>query len=666
MLYNPFYNLENPELMRYEYAWVSFVKNGIVIENVIPLPILESWKRCKTNNVNYLMRNLPDIPEINTNIEARIEDNLELLNISVPIMEALINMVDEKDLSVQIVDKGGFFLKNIQKGGSLSEADRAYQIGRNVREEIIGTNSFDLSIRHRKPFTVVGSEHYCQIFQRKAVYTSPIFNKDGDIAATIGMTVDLEKSNKYMLGMVGATAKAIENEFQLKEIHSEIITQNIEQQNILDTVADGIIYINEKLAITQANLEMSVMTGFSKDEMIGKSINYIQTVPKLSSVISSIVDGVSVGQVRINGNKKSYNCFLTHRFIEGNKKESSNQVLVFIKLEEIQELADKMNMENRAFFTFDDIIGKSKLLLDTIALAKKAGEHGARVIIQGESGTGKEMFAQAIHNSGPRKRGPFVAVDCGAIPRELLESELFGYEEGAYTGSRKGGHRGKFELAHHGTLFLDEISNMPIDMQAKMLRVLQENKILRIGGYLPIPVDVQIIAATNQDLKKEVEKGNFREDLYYRLNIVDIKLPSLRERESDISILIHNLLNNNKNLNQRKIKRIDDSVVDIFTKYNWPGNVRQLNNVVERMMIMAKTDVLTADLIPEEIMDAVVPPSTKATLGNGVETLDSASAKYVKSVVDSYNGNIKKASEELDISRATVYRLLKKFESLKH
>ena len=323
MLYNPFYNLENPELMRYEYAWVSFVKNGIVIENVIPQSILESWQRCKANNVNYLMRNLPDIPEINTNIEARIEDNLELLNISVPIMESLINMVDEKDLSVQIVDKGGFFLRNIQKGGSLSEADRAYQIGRNVREEIIGTNSFDLSIRHRKPFTVVGSEHYCQIFQRKAVYTSPIFNKDGDIAATIGMTVDLEKSNKYMLGMVGATAKAIENEFQLKEIHSQIITQNIEQQNILDTVTDGIIYINEKLAITQANLEMSVMTGFGKDEMIGKSINYIQTVPKLSSVISSIVDGVSVGQVRINGNKKSYNCFLNHRFIEGNKKESS-------------------------------------------------------------------------------------------------------------------------------------------------------------------------------------------------------------------------------------------------------------------------------------------------------------------------------------------------------
>lgn len=660
MLNNPFYNLENPELMRYEYAWVNFVKNDIIIESTIPSLILESWKRCKSHKVNYLMRTLPDIPELNSDIEERIENNLELLNISTPIMESLISMVDEKDLSVQIVDSGGFFLKNIQKGGLISEADRAYQIGRNVREEIIGTNSFDLSASQRKPFSVVGSEHYCQIFQRKAVYTSPIFNKEGDLAAIIGMTIELEKSSPYMLGMVAATAKAIENEFQLKEVYSQLVTQNVEQQNILDTVTDGIIYVNDKMQITQANKEMSLMTGLSKDEMIGKNISFIQTVPKLTSIITSLTEGMNVGQVRINGNKKSYNCFLNHRFIEGQKAGSSNRVFVFIRLEEIQELANKMNQENRAFFTFEDITGKSLPLIEAIELAKKASQHGARVIIEGESGTGKEMFAQSIHNNGIRKRGPFVAVDCGAIPRELLESELFGYEEGAYTGARKGGHRGKFELADKGTLFLDEISNMPIDMQAKMLRVLQENKIMRIGGYIPIPVDVQIIAASNQDLKKEVEKGNFREDLFYRLNIVYIKLPSLRERKSDIPILMHNLINNYKNLAYKKIKRIDDEVVEILSRYDWPGNVRQLNNVVERMMIISKTDMITKDLIPIEILEAVNLNVSLPKRGLKIETLDSASAKYVKSVVESLNGNIKKASEELDISRATVYRLLKK------
>jgi len=661
MYYNPFYNLENPELMRYEYAWVNFVKNNTIIENVIPPLIMESWQRCKLNHVNYEMRTLPEIPEFNSSMETIIANNLELLNIAMPIMETLFNMVDEKDLSVQIVDKSGFFLRNIQKGGILNEADRAYQIGRNVREDIIGTNSYDLASRYKKPFAIVGSEHYCQIFQKKAVYASPVFNKEGDVAAIIGMTVDIEKSNKYMLGMVVATAKAIENELQIKEIHAEIITQNMEQQDILDTVTDGIIYINDKLLITQANLEMSSMTGLPKDEMIGKPVSYIQTVPKLTSVVTSIENGTSVAQIRINGAKKSYNCFLNSRFIQDSKAGASNLVLVFTKLEEIQELADKMNPENRAFFTFDDITGKSKVITDAIELAKKASEHSARVIIEGESGTGKEMFAQAIHNNGSRKRDPFVAVDCGAIPRELLESELFGYEEGAYTGARKGGHRGKFELAHKGTLFLDEVGNMPIDMQAKMLRVLQENKILRIGGYLPIPVDVQIIAATNQDLKKEVEKGNFREDLFYRLNIVYIKLPSLRERKSDIPILIHSLMNNSRSLSHKKIKRIDEAVLDIFSKYDWPGNVRQLNNVVERMMIMAKTDVITKELIPEEIFEAVNPDASQVAMGMQIESLEAASAGYIRRVLDSYHGNIKKTSEELDISRATVYRLLKKY-----
>ncbi|MCG8482933.1 MAG: sigma-54 factor interaction domain-containing protein, partial [Clostridia bacterium] len=186
-------------------------------------------------------------------------------------------------------------------------------------------------------------------------------------------------------------------------------------------------------------------------------------------------------------------------------------------MEEIQALASQINIANQAYFTFKDIIGKSKLIRDVIDLGKKAASYSFRVVIEGESGTGKEMFAQAIHNNSARAKNPFIAVDCGAIPRQLLESELFGYEEGAFTGAKKSGQRGKFELAHKGTIFLDEIGNMPIEMQAKLLRVLQEKRITRIGGYTPIPIDVQVIAATNLNLKEEVQKGNFREDLFYRL-----------------------------------------------------------------------------------------------------------------------------------------------------
>ena len=346
------------------------------------------------------------------------------------------------------------------------------------------------------------------------------------------------------------------------------------------------------------------------------------------------------------------------------KDNEGNVIWIFTATDEIQELADKINLQNRAFFTFGSITGRSKALTNCIELAKKVAEHETRVIIEGESGTGKEMFAQSIHNSSARKNGPFVAIDCGAIPRELLESEIFGYEEGAYTGARKGGHRGKFELSNNGTLFLDEIGNLSLEMQAKLLRVLQENRVVRIGGYTPIAVDVQVIAATNQDLKKEVESGTFREDLFYRLNIVHIKLPPLRDRREDIPMLIESFINANKHQINSRIKAIDEEAMRILLNYSWPGNIRQLNNVIERMMILAEGEVLVKDLIPSDIKMKVDNPIYSSFSMEEIDTLEIANAKYIKNVVGAYKGNIKKASEKLGISRATVYRLLKNAEQL--
>lgn len=658
MQYNPFYYLENPELIHYEHVWVNYVKNGLLIETTMPKEIIESWARCKEKLVDPMMKAVPEVTTDPLELEKKIKNNLELLNISVPIMELLIGIVNEKNLSVQIVDCEGFILSNIRKEGLLAEGNQIYRIGQKTDEALIGTNSYDLAFRHRKPIEVVGAEHFCEIFQKKSVYASPVFNQEGDVVASVGMTVQSEQSNRYMLGMVTAMAKAIENEFQLRETHLQLLHQNEEQKNILDTVTDGIVYIDENNIITHANLEMSNMTGLKMENMIGKNIDIIQAHPKINTILSSILKGEKVDKIRINGRQKSYNCVITHQLIESKEGKATNHVLFFVKYEEIQELADKMSQENRAFFTFDDIIGKDKSILDAKELAEKGGGHNVRIIIQGESGTGKEMFAQAIHNSGTRKKGPFVAVDCGAIPSELLESELFGYEEGAYTGARKGGHRGKFEIANGGTLFLDEISNMPIDMQSKLLRVLQENRIIRIGGYIPIPVDVQVISATNQNLKSEVEKGHLREDLFYRLNTLYIHLPALRERKNDISLLVHHMISKNKSQFQKKIRGVDDEAMSILMSYDWPGNVRQLNNVLERMILISAKDILSADLIPEEIRSAVTCEVPKLLFNSEVESLESVTLKYVKNALENCDGNIKRTSELLGISRATVYRIL--------
>ena len=656
MSYNPFYNIENPELMGYEYAWVDFIKNNEIPDNIISKEILESWKRCKENNLDAMARKLPESFCGHDELNERMSKNSKLLEISDPIMRGIISVLDEKGIGLRIVDKDGVILKVIQ--GDDLRGDSSGMIGNNCAEGFMGTNSLELSIRHKCPMSVIGAQHYFQQNHKYAAYAAPIFDTENNILGAIGIKIKLELMSHYMIAMVSTAAKVIEDELQLLKSNSIIFQQNNEKQYILDAVTDGIIYVDEQQTITYANLQITKFTGLKKHELIGKNINVIQTAPHVGS-LKSLIQNQRNLQVKLKGKEKSYNCFLNLEAVRDNK---GKEIWIFTATDEIQELADKINLENRAFFTFDNIIGKSKSLIGCIELAQKVAEHETRAIIEGESGTGKEMFAQSIHNKGARKTGPFVAVDCGAIPRELLESEIFGYEEGAYTGARKGGHRGKFELAHHGTLFLDEIGNLPLEMQVKLLRVLQESRVVRIGGYTPIPVDVQVIAATNQDLEQEAKSGTFREDLLYRLNVVHIKLPPLRDRREDIPLLIYNFINANKHQINSKIKGIEDDVMRILVNYSWPGNIRQLNNVIERMMIMSESDIMTKDLIPGDIAMKVNNPlySSFRIEGEEIDTLEDASAKYVKNVIGECGGNIKRASEKLGISRATVYRLLKK------
>lgn len=660
MSHNPFYNIENPELMGYEYAWVDFMRNNEIPDNIISKEILESWKRCKEFNLDAMARKLPDSFAGHDDLNARIIKNSDLLEIADSIMRGIISVLDEKGISLQIIDQDHIILKVIQGADLLG--DTSGMIGSSCGECFMGTNCLELAIRHKTPMSVIGAQHYFQQNHKYAGYAAPIFDVHNNIVGAIGIRIKLELMSHYMTAMVATAAKVIEDELQLLKSNSIIFQQNNEKQDILDSVTDGIIYVDEQQTITHANLQITKFTGLKRDELIGKNINVIHTTPHVGSLKSLIQNQRNI-QVKLKGKDRSYNCFLNHKAV---KDSRGNEIWIFTATDEIQELADKINLQNSAFFTFENISGKAKSLIHCIDMAKKVAEHETRAIIEGESGTGKEMFAQAIHNKGSRKNGPFVAVDCGAIPRELLESEILGYEEGAYTGARKGGHRGKFELAHRGTLFLDEIGNLPLEMQAKLLRVLQENRVVRIGGYIPMPIDVQVIAATNQDLEKEVQSGTFREDLFYRLNVVHIKLPPLRDRKEDIPVLIENFINANRHQINHKIKGLDDEAMRILLNYGWPGNIRQLNNVIERMMIMAESDILTKNLIPNDIAMRVNNPIYSAfhIEGNEIDTLDAASSKYVKNVVLECRGNIKKASEKLGISRATVYRLLKNAEQM--
>ncbi|EOP60476.1 hypothetical protein IIW_04425 [Bacillus cereus VD136] len=323
-------------------------------------------------------------------------------------------------------------------------------------------------------------------------------------------------------------------------------------------------------------------------------------------------------------------------------------------------------------FSFQSIVGESAKMEEVKTMALKVSKSRSTVLIRGESGTGKELFANAVHHASPRARGSFIRLNCAAIPRDLLEAELFGYEEGAFTGAKKGGKPGKIELSHKGTLFLDEIGDMSLDMQVKLLRVLQEKEIERIGGTKTQKIDVRFIAATHRNLREMVQRGEFREDLYYRLNVFAIDIPPLRERKEDIVHLTEFLI---RKLNEElgsNVLLLDERVRDIFMEHDWPGNIRELENVLERAMNVVEGTIIQVHHLPvylrkrdlEEELDheTFAGYQGEDEISYSLQTeVESAEKRAITRALEKTAGNRKEAAELLGIHRASLYRKIERY-----
>ncbi|QQE74293.1 sigma 54-interacting transcriptional regulator [Brevibacillus composti] len=355
--------------------------------------------------------------------------------------------------------------------------------------------------------------------------------------------------------------------------------------------------------------------------------------------------------------------------------------LIVHKLLELEEegrlgchLQEEVPPESGEAIYFAQLIGAETGLREVIQKANKVKNSISTVLIRGESGTGKELLARAIHCEGGRARHPFIAVNCAAIPEGLLESELFGYEGGAFTGSRREGKPGKFELAHSGTIFLDEVGDIPLSLQPKLLRVLQERTVDRVGGVKPVPVDVRVIAATHRDLEGMVREGLFREDLYYRLNVIPIRLQPLRERREDISLYIGHFLHKYGTLLQKGRLELEPPLMELLGRYDWPGNIRQLENAIEYMVNMAEDAVIGIGDVPEYLeplaaragTTAISRPERDEMLAAG--SLEERIARYEKGVLERYlqspewGGDKARIADDLQISLSTLYRKLEKHQ----
>lgn len=605
--------------------WYRFVREGTLDRGRINKRIEESWYLCRQKNVDPYDGKGKIILEDHLLME-RKKRNQRLLHSAVPILEKLQKLFRETQSIFLLIDLDGYVLyaKGHKQAMKLAEAIKFVE-GVKWTENEVGTNAIGTALRTGEPITIAGLEHYAVASHQWVCSATPIYDEKKELIGIIDMSYpinsDLFQVQDHVLATVVAAAYTIEQQFHLqkKEDVLELFkyTHNIKSPDSPLVICDNnekIVWVNHCLRSFSLGVIDQSLEEFCKNKWQVKS-----KIPIYSSAYRDLI---------------GYEVIL--------EKTQNNDYFTF----------------SSTLFHFEGVIGKSRSFENTLKSCEKAAKTDATIYITGETGTGKELIAHAIHQNSARKNGPFIAINCGAIPKELIGSELFGYAEGAFTGAKRTGHRGKFVQAHGGTIFLDEIGEIPLEMQVALLRVLQEREVVPIGGTKPIPIDVRVIVATHRDLYQLVKEGKLREDLFYRLYVYPLKVPALRERKEDIPFFIEYYC-------QKKnwcISFLDD-VIKLFMDYHWPGNIRELFNVLERMRVEYEDRVpsiseLKSMLIGwEENEQESVGASSKQVLSYH----EQIEKDHIMSMLKQTKGNISEAAVSLNIPRSTFYRKLKKY-----
>lgn len=628
--------------------------------------ILRSHERCRSYGVDKNIVYSRKIISGDT-LFKRLEEKSQLIIHAEPFMNQLYNFVKGSNFFAILTDEEGCILSVIGDEDILSEAFSLKMVpGAFMDEANIGTNAMGTALAEGMPVQVSAEEHYITAYHRWTCSGAPIHNMNGEIIGALDLTGYSEFVHSHTLGMVVAAANAIEKMLHIKKYNEELNLARNYANTIIDSIDAGILSVDLDGNIKTVSKHVSDMFGFETNEL--RRIKIYDLFEGWNKVKETILEKRSFldEDVYVNSRKNKLQYNLGAYPIYDNKRNVRGIILVFKEVKRVRKLANKI-MGRQAVYTFDKIIGQSANFLRVVDFAKKVADSRSNILIMGESGTGKELFAQAIHNYSQRREDTFIAINCGAIPRNLIESELFGYEEGAFTGAKRSGHPGKFEIADGGTIFLDEIGEMPLDMQTRLLRVIEEGTVSRIGGTNEIVVDVRIIAATNKDLSEEVKKGNFRKDLYYRLNVLPLVIPPLRDRVEDIPILIEYFMKRiSKRLNKRMVELPKEYRQGLLA-YDWPGNIRELENLIE---LMINTESLPPHIGRLKSRAEFRPGNDYAvkseTLPNEwikepTLSLEDVEKQYISAVLEHFQGKITLTARTLGIGRNTLYRKIEQY-----
>lgn len=645
--------------------WRDFIKGKTIRSGRARPEVIDGWLRSQHFGVDPFMLKAPVVLNRETLAE-EIERKKSLLAVALPVIYSLYSIVRESGFGVGITNEDGIIINCTVDEHAREETDRAGMVeGALWTEQSVGCNAIGTCLALKRPVQIVGAEHFCQSWHDAACSAAPIMDIEGGLIGVLNMIVREKDVNPTILGMVVAGASAIQREFHLQTVHRELTLSHQYLLEIMESLPSGIVVINPRGIIKKINRRACEMLKSPGNELCGRSLsNVIGQVDCIERVLN-YGKGQEETEYYTEHGRHRFHFTICCRPIMNIEGGMDGAVVIIREIDAVRRMTTKM-AGYKAKFTFNDIVGDSPAIRHTLEAARSAAATSSVVLITGESGTGKEMFAQAIHNASHRRNGPFVAINCGALPRELIGSELFGYEEGAFTGARKGGSPGKFELASNGTLFLDEIGEMPVDLQPALLRVLQEKTLVRLGGQQEIGVNVRLIAATSRDLRQMVDRGLFRKDLFYRLDVIKLPLPPLRERSEDILLLANHYLKILGEKLGKETRGISPEAREMLQSYSWPGNIRELENMLERILVFSNGPVLRADWLPNELIK-----TSEEENGQIEDSINEKKdfhrfpyrfeRKHLVETLYTNDGNITQTAKSLGVTRATLYRWLKHY-----
>lgn len=686
----------------YWSVWKQFVLHGVMQDEALPPALIQSWKRCAALGLDpYGDVNSEEIASSSAS-----SISPQLLTLVRPVMEDMYQFIEGSVCVVVFADDGARIVDCFGDRDMQAELEHlGLSTGASWHEERRGSNALALALQESFPIQLEGAMHYRAALHPLYTSAAPVHDLLGRVVGVLGVVGRQENSHPHTLGMITAAAQAVSNQLQMQVWLSNANDLLSELKTILQTLPEGILLLRRDGVVSQMNGPAGTMLGLSPARVTGRRLSDVLPLPTALAQAITRQQQLADEELVFDTSRGRVTCLCTLKAISSYRPETGLEnivgssglviaepvaadgfVMILRSIERVQKLVNRMTGA-RARLTFSNVVGESPALKEAMRLARLAATSNSTVLLHGETGTGKEIFAQSIHSSSARADGPFVAVNCAAIPRELINTELFGYEGGSFTGADRQGRSGKFEQAHGGTLFLDEIGDMPLDLQTALLRAIETHTIVRIGGQRVIPVDVRIIAATHKDLREEARRGNFRADLFYRLNVLTIVIPPLRDRADDLPLLAQHFLQRQSRVVGRALT-IDPVAMAAIQSYTWPGNIRELENTLERVTYLMPKSTISIEDLPFELqqsagrIEAPTPTEPAAQylaveeprqhmplpLASGAdksaalkEQSGQAEAQAIISALQTSGGQVTRAASLLGISRTTLWRKMAKY-----